>query len=164
MKRILEWNGRWQISQLIYILISILSGFFFSYGDWSIPRFPGAVKLFLLPKCHSLPNQKVIPKGTLHELKLVQTINHCGSDTLKTEEVKTPRCGQQTTMLTSKQDHSSSPFKHPKLQDFNVDPITFNMEGIDVSKKRQTLVFLFQPLQKLLSDCLRAKTTIWSSF
>ena len=33
-------------------------GFFFPYGDWSIPWFPGAVKLFLLPKCHSLPNRK----------------------------------------------------------------------------------------------------------
>ena len=86
--------------------------------------------------------KKVIPKGTLHELKLVQTINCRGSDTLKTEEVKTLRHGQQTTPSTSKQDHSSSPFKHPKLQDFNVDPITFNMEGIDVSKKKQTLVFL----------------------
>ena len=108
--------------------------------------------------------KKVIPKGTLCELKLVQTINHRGSDTLKTEEVKTPRHGQQMMPSTSKQDHSSSPFKHPKLQDFNVDSITFNMEGIDVSKKRQTLVFCFQPLQKLLSNCLRAKTTIWSSF
>ena len=108
--------------------------------------------------------KKVIPKGTLCKLKLVQTINCRGSDTLKIEEVKTLRCGQQKTPSTNMQDHSSSPFKHPKLQDFNVDPITFNMEGINVSKKRQTLVFLFQPLQKLLSDCLRAKTTIWSSF
>ena len=165
MKRILEWSGRQQISQLIYILISILSGFFFPYGDWSIPWFPGAVKLFFLAKMSfSSKPKKVIPKGTLCELKLVQTINCHGSDILKTEEVKTSRCGQQTTPSTSKQDHSSSPFKHPKLQDFNVDPITFNMEGIDVSKKKQTLVFLFKPLQKLLSDCLRAKTTIWSSF
>ena len=108
--------------------------------------------------------KNVIPKGTMHELKFVQTIDCCGSDTLKTEKVKTLRHGQQTMPSISKQDHSSSPFKHPKLQDFIVNPITFNMEGIDVSKKRQTLVFLFQPLQKLLSDCLRAKTTIWSSF
>ena len=84
----------------------------------------------------------VIPKGTLHELKLVQTINRRGSDTLKTEEVKTPRCGQQTMPSMSKQDHSSSPFKHPKLQDFNVDSITFNMEGIHIGKLHCTDAFV----------------------
>ena len=165
MKRILKWSGRWQISQLIYILISILSGFFFFIWGLIHPSIPRCCQTFPLAKMSfSSKPKNVIPKGTLRELKLVQTINHRGSDTLKTEEVKTPRHGQQTTPSTSKQDHSSSPFKCPKLQDFNVDPITFDMEGIDVSKKRQTLVFLFQPLQKLLSDCLRAKKTIWSSF
>ena len=138
---------------------------FFSIWGLIHPLIPRCCQTFPLAKMSfSSKPKKVIPKGTLHELKLVQTINHRGSDTLKTEEVKTPRHGQQTTLSTSKQDHSSSPFKHPKLQDFNVNPITFNMEGIDVSKKRQTLVFHFQPLQKLLSDCLRAKSTIQSSF
>ena len=98
------------------------------------------------------------------KLKFVQTINHHGSDTLKTEEVKTLRHGQQTTLMTSKQDHSSSPFKHPKLQDFNVHSIKFNLEGIDVSKKRQTLVFLFQLLQKLSSDCLKGQNNYLEQF
>ena len=58
----------------------------------------GMIKTSLIPRCcqtfplakmsFSSKLKKVIPKGTLHELKLVQTINRRGSDTLKTEEVK----------------------------------------------------------------------------
>ena len=145
MKRILEWSGRRQISQLIYILISILSGFFF-FSIWGLihPSIPRCCQTFPLAKMSfSSKPRKVIPKGTLHKLKLVQTINRHGSDTLKTEEVKTQRCGQQTMLSTRKQDHSSSPFKCPKLQDFNDDPITFNMEGIDVSKRKRLWYFFF---------------------
>ena len=117
---------------------------FFSIWRSTHPLIPRCCQTFPLAKIlFSSKPKKVIPKGTVHELKLVQTINRLGSDTLKTEEVKTPRHGQQKTLLMSKQDHSSSLFKCPRLQDFNVDPITFNQEGIDVSKKRQTLVFFF---------------------
>ena len=35
--------------------------------------------------------KKVKPQGTIRELKIVHTVNSCGVDTLKTEEVETPR-------------------------------------------------------------------------
>ena len=170
MKRILEWSGKRQISQLIYILISILSGFFFSIWGLIHPLIPRCCQTFPLAKMSfSSKPKKVIPKGTLHKLKLVQTINHRGSDTLKTWYPKNWR-GQdpETWPANDAVNKQAGPlllsFQVSKTADFNVNPITFNMEWIDVSKKRQTLVFLFQPLQKLLSDCLRAKMTIWSSF
>ena len=107
MKRMLEWSGNQQISQ-IYIPISILSGFFFFIWGSTHPLIPRYCQTFPLAKMSfSSKLKKVIPKGTVHELKLVQTIIHCGSDTLKTEDVKTLRHGQQTTPLMSKQDHST---------------------------------------------------------
>ena len=90
MKRILKWSGRQQLSQLIYILISILSGFFFSIWGSIHHLIPRCCRTYSLAKMSfSSKPKKVIPKGTMQELKLAQTINYHGSDTLKTEEVKT---------------------------------------------------------------------------
>ena len=87
--------------------------------------------------------KKVKPKGTVRELKLVNTFNRRGLNTLQTEEVKTPKNGQKSTSSPSHRNPSSSPVKRQKLDNFDVDPISFNLEDPDVSKKRQTLVCLF---------------------
>ena len=80
--------------------------------------------------------KKFKPKGTVRELKLVHTINHRGADTIKAEEVKTPS--------TSQHNHSSSSIKRPKMGTFfDLEPIPCDLDGPDVPKKRQTLVFLF---------------------
>jgi len=80
----------------------------------------------------------------VRELTLVETINRRGADTLKTQEVNKRSRDQQGTPSTSQINHSSSPAKRLKLDDIQIDPIDFNMEEPDVSKKRQTMVFLFQ--------------------
>ena len=87
--------------------------------------------------------KKVKPKGTVHELKLVNMVNRHGLDTLQTEEVKTPKNGQQSTSSPNHRNPSSSPVKHQKLDNFNIDPISFNLDDPDIPKKRQTLVSLF---------------------
>jgi hypothetical protein len=87
--------------------------------------------------------KKIKPKGAVRELKLVQSVNRRGSDTLKTEEVKTPRHGSQKATSTNPHNHSSSPAKRQKLQCFDEEFIPFSLGGVDVSNKRQTLVFLF---------------------
>jgi hypothetical protein len=86
--------------------------------------------------------RKIKPKGTVQELKLVHTINRRGADTIKTEEVKTPR---RETPSTSQHGHSSSPIKCPKLDSSDIGSIPFFLDSPDISKKRQTLVFLFPP-------------------
>jgi hypothetical protein len=83
--------------------------------------------------------KKVKPKGTVRELKLVHTINRHGSHIIKTEEVKTPK---KETPSTSQHGRSSSPIKRRKLDAFDDEPIPFILEGADMPKKRQTLVFL----------------------
>lgn len=88
---------------------------------------------------------KIKRKGTVRELKLVQTVNRRGADTLKLEEVKTPRHVSPKTPSTSHRNYSSSPTKRSKTETIDLGPIPFNLESesIDMSKKRQTLVFLF---------------------
>ena len=80
--------------------------------------------------------KKIKPKGTVRELKLVQSISRFGSDTIKAEEDKAPWHGSGKAT-------SSSPTKRPKMETFDSEPIPCNLEGPDVSKKRQTLVFLY---------------------
>ena len=87
--------------------------------------------------------KKIKPKGTVRELKLIQSISRFGSDTIKTKEDKTPRHGSGKSTSTSQHNHSSSPTKRLKMEIFDSEPIPCNLEGPDVSKKRQTLVFLF---------------------
>lgn len=84
--------------------------------------------------------KKVRPKGTVIQLKLVETVNRRGADTLKTEEVKTPRRGSGKSAIASGSRHSSSPTKRRKLEAVDEEPIPFYVEGSDALKKRQTLV------------------------
>lgn len=82
--------------------------------------------------------KKLKPKGTVKELKLVQTINRYGADIIKAEEVKTP-----SRKALSNQHHSSSSIKRPKMGTFfDSEPIPCDLEGPDMPKKRQTLVIL----------------------
>ena len=90
------------------------------------------MSLFSKPK-------KVIPKGTVRELKLVQTVSRRGRDTIKAEEVKTPGSGSQKA-ATSRL--SRSPSKRNKIEVFDEEPIPWLLGDSDTSKKRQTLVYL----------------------
>jgi hypothetical protein len=87
--------------------------------------------------------KKVKSKGTVRELKLVQSVTRRGADTIIAEEVKTPPHCLLTTPSTSQRNQSSSPFKRSKLWDFDADPIPFDLEGSNMPKTRLTLVFLF---------------------
>ena len=130
------------------IPVLVCQGYFKGCSIWGIScsLIPGSCQT-LPPTTMSLSSKpkKVIPKGTVQELKLVHTVNRRGNDTIRLEEVKTPRRNVQRAPSTSQRNGSSSPFKRPKLGDFNIDPIAFNMEGPEVSQKRHTMVFLFQP-------------------
>lgn len=85
-------------------------------------------------------HKKIKPKGTVRELKLVHSVTRGGVDTLKLEEVKTPRSRAPKASSSTLQTHSSSPTKRAKLDDYGGDPIPFDLEDPDVSQKRKTLV------------------------
>jgi hypothetical protein len=93
---------------------------------------------------------KVKPKGTVREHKLVQTVNRRGTNVIKTEEVKIPHGGSQNTPSTSHRINSTSPTKHRKMVAFDHEPIPCDLEPNDFLKKRQTLVFLFLPINNTL--------------
>lgn len=86
-------------------------------------------------------SKKVKPKGTVRELKLVQSVSRYGCDSLIPEEVKTPR-------PTDPGQGPSSPAKRRKLENFDSEPVPFDLpfdlEGPEFGKKRQTLVFIFE--------------------
>lgn len=84
--------------------------------------------------------QKVIPKGTVRELKLVHSTNRRGVSIMKTEEVKTPK---QAKASTSKHSRTSSPVKRQKLEAFDNEAIPFVLEDPNISKDRNTLVLHF---------------------
>ena len=87
--------------------------------------------------------KKLKAKGVFKELKLVQTVSRSGFDTIKTEEVQTPRRSLKNGQSTSQpQQSSSSPTKRPKLGHFDEEPIPWNLEDAEGSGKRQTLVFV----------------------
>jgi hypothetical protein len=86
--------------------------------------------------------KKIKPKGTVQELKLVQSINRHGVDTIKAEVVKTPQ-GSQKMPSTSQRSCSSSPMKRPRMEIFDSEPIPCHLEEPDAQKKCQTMVFLF---------------------
>ena len=79
--------------------------------------------------------------GNIRELKLVHSISRNGADTLKTEEVKTPRHGSRNEAFTSRHSSYSSPNKRPRMETFEGEPIPWDLEEKDLPKKRQTLVF-----------------------
>jgi hypothetical protein len=84
-------------------------------------------------------HKKVKKKGTVTELKLVETISRSGCDTWKLEEVKT-LWGK--TSSTNARLHSSSPSKRPKLDPFDSEQTGYDSDmGADAQEKRHTLVF-----------------------
>jgi len=87
--------------------------------------------------------KKIRPKGTVREHRLVQSVSRHGYATIKTEEITTPRRASQKAQSTSRRNDSSSPVKRPRLEAFDAEDIQYGMDGSDVSKKRQTLVFFF---------------------
>src|ERR1700732_3784470 len=87
--------------------------------------------------------QKVRPKGTVKELKIVHSINRRGQDTLKAEEVLTP---SKKAPPSIKGTSSSPPTKRQKVEALDWEGIECNLEEPDVSQKRQTLVRL-SPMQ-----------------
>jgi hypothetical protein len=110
--------------------------FFFLYSEhFILLAFP--------PMSLSSRLTKVKPKGVVQELKLVDTISRNGKDVLQTEEVKTPRRSLRKGPSANPSSRSSSPTKRRKLEDFDWGPTMYDLEDLDVSKKRQTLVFLF---------------------
>lgn len=108
--------------------------------------------------------KKVKPKGTVRELKLINTVNRRGLDTLRTEEIGTSKNDHQNTYSPSQRNGSSSPVKRQKLDDLQVDPILFNMEDPEVSKKRQTLVCLFPSLLETLYDEIKGQNDYLRQF
>jgi hypothetical protein len=94
--------------------------------------------------------RKIQRKGTVQELKLVQTIGRRGADTIKTEEVKTPQ--HVSRKASSNSLHTSSPIKRRKMEAFDSEPIPCDLGGLDKFTKRQTLVFLSPLLSTTLSN------------
>jgi hypothetical protein len=98
--------------------------------------------LELLTMSLSSKPKKLKRKGTLRELKIVQSIDRRGDDIIKTEEIKTPKHASQKAPSTSRQNHSSSPIKRTKMEAFDSEFLPIDFGGPDLSKKRQTLVFI----------------------
>jgi hypothetical protein len=82
-------------------------------------------------------------KGTVQELKIIQTIDRRGGDTIRAEEVKTSQHGSRKTAS-----ESHSPKKRPKMETFDSEPIPFDLGDSDMSKKRQTLVLFLGHYQQ----------------
>jgi hypothetical protein len=113
-------------------------GIFSFVGGVSCRFFPTSKMSF------SSKPKKVKPKGSVKELKLVHTVDRRGRDTIKTEEVKTPRGDRQPSPSKIQGNKSQSPSKRHKVDGYDVDPISFNGEEAGASTKRQTLVFISQ--------------------
>ena len=78
----------------------------------------------------------------------MQTVSRKGYDTIKTEEVKTPRRDTKNGPSKSHLNHSlSSPTKRPKMEPVDEEPvpILWNMDGPVAFEKRHTLVFAYSP-------------------
>ena len=73
-----------------------------------------------------------------------------GADTLKAEEVKTPRRETGKASTSSHPNQTSSPRKRLKLSGFDGEPIPCHLEdhleGHDDHDRRPTLVFLSSPI------------------
>jgi hypothetical protein len=116
--------------------------------------------------------KKVKQKGTVRELKLVQSINRYGSDTYKAEEVKKQPNDSQKPPLPLMNDGtpSSSSMKRSKFEPVDQEGIEWSLEMPDFSKKRQTLVIpfplsltidsRFEGAKRLLETVLRAREII----
>ena len=76
--------------------------------------------------------KKIHLKGTICQLKVVNTISRSGADILKLEEVKMPR---KKATSNSQHNMSSFPIKHPNLEGFHTDSFSSYMEGLEIGKK-----------------------------
>jgi hypothetical protein len=95
--------------------------------------------------------KKIKAKSQFRELKLVKTVNRKGRDTIKTEEVETPRRAPKNGPSTSEPHQpSSSPTKRPKLGPLNDEHILFDWDGVDAFGKRKTLVFVLFVMQRTI--------------
>lgn len=94
--------------------------------------------------------RKVKAKGAVRELKIVQSVSRRGADTLKAEEVTTPRRETGKAPKSSHPNQTSSPRKRLKLSGFDGEPIPCHFEdhfeGHDDHDRRSTLVFLSFPI------------------
>ena len=82
--------------------------------------------------------RKVKLKGMLQELKIVQSVSRHGVDVLKAEVIKMLQCESQKPPSSSQLNHSSSPIKCQKVDDFesfDAEPVPFYLEGHDEYKK-----------------------------
>jgi hypothetical protein len=116
-------------------------------------------------KSFSSRPEKVKPKGSVRELKLVQTVSRKGKNIIKTEEVKTSK--HQLGTPSKSQQISSSPFKRQKTSDFDEEPIPFDLDvgdSQDSQKKRQTLVFLIYIDELTMSDNLQGQNDFLKQF
>ena len=106
--------------------------------------------------------KKIKAKGTFRELKLVQTVSRKGFDAIKTEEAKTPQGDAKNGPSTSHPSRAtSSPAKRQKLEPFDQEPMPCNLEDLDYSEKRQTLVFyLCSPLASFFLPYVQRTKTI----
>jgi hypothetical protein len=86
--------------------------------------------------------KKIKAKGTLRELKFINSVSRRGADVVKAEEVKTPQRVTQKESSSSQVNQSSSPTKRRKLDGWDYEPIPCRLEGTNGDKERQTLVFL----------------------
>jgi hypothetical protein len=107
---------------------------------------------------------KVKPKGLIRELKIVQTVSRCGLDTIKAEEVKTPRRKSGKASSSSQLNPLSSPTKRPKLDAYDTKPIPFDLRGAEDDKKRQTLVFHLPFQFPTFSDNLKGQNDYLEQF
>jgi hypothetical protein len=94
----------------------------------------------------------------------METVTRSGKDTLQMEEVKTSRRSSQKAPSKSPSKHSCSPKKHRKLEDFDEERVVFDIEGLDLPKKRQTLVFLFLSQPTALPNHLKGQNNFLQQF
>jgi hypothetical protein len=88
--------------------------------------------------------KKIKPKSTVQELRLFQSINHRGINTIKDKWVKTPQQGSEK--MPSVSQHSCSSILSIEgwtLEMFDSEPISCDLKE---QKKRQTMVFISFPI------------------
>lgn len=91
---------------------------------------------------HVSQARKLRKKVLVRPLKVVQSVTRRGLDILTTEEVRTPRRDSKKASLSRATKQSSSPVKRLKLDGFDAEPLPCNLEGLEESEKRPTLVFI----------------------
>jgi hypothetical protein len=108
--------------------------------------------------------RKVKPKGTVRELKIVQSISRQGVDTFKTEEVGMPRRDIKNASSSRRSNQSSSPAKRPKQDGFDAEPLPCHFEGPDDDGKRETLVCILPWLSPPFSDSVKGQHDFLAQF